>query len=289
MAKLAGQVYRQVQGCSPQAHPRRPRRRWRPRPRDRARSCFAAGCDPRPPRALDVQVRGRRDPLSRATDPDALGEAGVGAVHVEEDDTPCRVVHDAVPRARRGGVERSGPGPHDVVAARRTRSRRRARRTRPPGRRGGAPRSRASPGSTSSRNTEISGRSPRIVITRSSRWKRSPPPGGMTSASAAGRPPSAGGACESKSLRARAGSRRSRSPGHGSSGSAASPGPSLSKPWTTPGGHDDERAGGRSRRGSSSGPSLEGHARPRARRTRRRGGGGRAARRRAPRPRGASR
>ena len=53
---------------------------------------------------------------SRLLTADALCEAGVGAVHVEEDGSTARVVADAVQRPRRGGVERAGPGLHDVVA-----------------------------------------------------------------------------------------------------------------------------------------------------------------------------
>src|SRR5580765_5226061 len=48
--------------------------------------------------------------------PDALGEAGVWTVHVEEDDTTS-FVHDAVAPARLGGVERSRARTDDLAAA----------------------------------------------------------------------------------------------------------------------------------------------------------------------------
>ena len=53
---------------------------------------------------------------SRLLTADSLCEAGVGPVHVEEDGSTAGVVADAVQRPRRGSEERTGPGPHDVVA-----------------------------------------------------------------------------------------------------------------------------------------------------------------------------
>ena len=58
VAKLAGQVYLRFKEL-PQAHPGR-LGGGVPRPRDRANR-VRTGCDPRPPRALDVQVVSERD------------------------------------------------------------------------------------------------------------------------------------------------------------------------------------------------------------------------------------
>src|SRR5207249_1707645 len=60
----------------------------------------------------DLQVAGSRAQL-HATQ--ALGEAGVGSVHVQEDDAASLVAH-SVPNSGRSGVERAGGPLNDLLS-----------------------------------------------------------------------------------------------------------------------------------------------------------------------------
>ena len=274
MAKLAGQVYLEVQGAAAGASGR-PGRDGVPRPRDRANRVRTGG-DPRPPRALDVQV-GERDrctprrrmPLRRAS------------VHVEEARSTARVVRDTVPRPGRRSVERAGPA--------------RARRL-------AATTSSASPsstknlstwsscwcapmpghaGSTSSRNArdlrELADDRVHAVLALEALAAAGRRDHGVRRP--AGRRRRAGRSCRTLAAAAQvlgeATARRMEVQ------ETELAGPSLSKPWTTPGGHGRRACRPGAATASSSGPSSktmlaleheEGVAR---------GGGGGAGRRRA--------